>query len=163
MRLDSPLSAAQLAALSLLGGLIAAGSVFLLISPLAGSAHHASHLWWAFVLVAALVISGLTIAYLSASGLESGIANDRWPEDEINSVRARIQSPLATAFALALFAAYLVLAFFTHRFPLMWFSPFIVLQTLNFLRSSVRLRSTADHEPKWNQLSPLRSDHWGQH
>ncbi len=109
------------------------------------------------------MISGFSIAYLSASDLESGIANERWPEDEINSVRARIESPLATAFALALFSVYLVFALFSHRFRMIWFSPFILLQTLNFLRSSVRLRSKAVREPKWSSLAPLTSNHWGQH
>ena len=109
------------------------------------------------------MLAGFSIAYLAASNLESGIATERWPENEINDVRARLLSPLTTVLALALFAAYLVLAFFNHRYRIVWFPPFILLQTLAFLRSSVGLRSTPPHESKWSQLSPIRSEHWGQH
>jgi MFS family permease len=163
MKRSLHLSAAQLAAFSLLGGLIGSSAFFLLISPLVGGGQHPSDLWWAFVIAACLMLAGFSIAYLAASNLESGIATERWPENEINDVRARLLSPLTTALALALFAAYLVLAFFNHRYRIVWFPPFILLQTLTFLRSSVRLRSTPPHESKWGQLSPIRSEHWGQH
>jgi hypothetical protein len=38
-----------------------------------------------------------------------------------------------------------------------------LLITLNFLRSKLTRKPGPARESKWANLSPLRSDHWGQH
>jgi hypothetical protein len=161
MRRSSQLSAAQVAALSVLGGLIAASSFFVTFDPWAPH-HHLSHFTALLSLQLFLLVAGGLIAFLSATSLESGIANQRWPEAEIDSLRALSKSTIANIISFALIVGFVLLAIIFHQFsPAGWSLYFLVI-TLNFLRAKLARKPGTAPESKWANLSPIRSEHWGQ-
>ena len=116
MRRSPQLSAAQLAALSVLGGLIAACSFFATFNPWTLPRHTSPHFTALLTLQLVLLLAGGLIAFRSATSLESGIANQRWPEAEIDSLRALSQSPIANVLSIALFIGFVLLVIIFPRF-----------------------------------------------
>jgi hypothetical protein len=163
MRRSSQLSAAQLAALSGLGGIIAAGSFFATFNPWAIPHHRPPHFTALFALQLVLLLAGGFIAFRSANSLESGIANQRWPEAEIDRLRALSQSTIANIITFALFIGFILLAVVFPRFRPAGWSLYLLSLTFNFLRSQIRRKPGPAPESKWAHLSPIRSEHWGQH
>jgi hypothetical protein len=162
MRRSSQLSAAQLAALCGLGGVIAASSFFVLFNPWTVPHHRPPHFTPLLILWLILILIGGVIAFRSASSLESGIANERWPEAEIDSLRTLNRSRTANVITFALLIGFVALAFPSARFrPLGW-SLLLLLQTLNFLRAHIPPKPTPPRDSPWTNLSPIRSEHWGQ-
>jgi ABC-type transporter Mla maintaining outer membrane lipid asymmetry permease subunit MlaE len=163
MRRSSQLSAAQLAALSGLGGVIAAGSFFATFNPWTLPHHTPPHFTALFALQIVLLLAGGVIAFRSATSLESGIANQRWPEAEIDSLRTLSQSPIANILSVALLIGFVLLAIIFPRFRPAGWSLYLLMLTFNFLRSNIRRKPGLAPESKWAHLSPIRSEHWGQH
>jgi hypothetical protein len=163
MRRSSQLSAVQLAALSGLGGVIAASSFFTLSNPWIPPHHRPPHFVALFILQLVLLLAGGFIAFRSATSLESGIANERWPEAEIDSLRKISRSSIANIITFALIIGFILLAIVLPRFRPAGWSLYILLITLNFLRAQIRPKPGPAPESKWAHLSPIRSEHWGQH
>jgi len=163
MRRSSQLSAAQLAALSGLGGLIAAGSFFATFNFWTPPHHTPPHFTARFILQLSLLLTGGFIAFRAANSLESGIANQRWPEAEIDSLRKMSQSTIANIITFALFIGFILLAIVLPRFRPAGWSLYLFSVTFNFLRSQIRRKPGPAPESKWANLSPIRSEHWGQH
>lgn len=156
-------SAAQLAALSGFGGLIAAGSFFATFNPWTLPHHTPPHFTALLALQLVMLLAGGLIAFRSATSLESGIANERWPEAEIDALRALSRSRTANALTFVLFIGFTTLAFPSARFRALAYSLLFLLQTLNFLRSHIPSKPSPPSESKWAHLAPINSDHWGQH
>jgi hypothetical protein len=163
MRRSSQLSATQLAALSVLGGLLAAGSFFATFNPWILPHHTPLHFTALLALQIVVLLAGGFLSFRSATSLESGIANERWPEAQIDSLRAISRSPITNNLTFALIAGFVVLAIIFPRFRPAGWSLYVLLITLNFLRSKLTRKPGPAGDPKWANLSPLRSDHWGQH
>jgi hypothetical protein len=162
MKRGLQLSAAQLAALSGLGGLLAASSFFVLFNPWTVPPHHPPHFTALFFFFLTLLLSSGLLSFRSATGLESGIASERWPEAEIDSLRELARSSTANILTVALLVGF-VLAFFVFpRFKAFGWSLYLLLIWLNFLRSQLR-RTPAPNEAKWTNLAPIQSNHWGKH
>jgi hypothetical protein len=162
MRRSSQLSAVQLAALSGLGGVIAASSFFALFNPWIPPHHRPPHFAALFTLQLVLLLAGSFIAYRSAISLESGIANERWPEVEIDSLREMSRSSIANIITFALIIGFILLGVLPRFRPAGW-SLYFLLMTLNFLRSKLGRKPGPAPESNWAHLSPIRSEHWGQH
>jgi hypothetical protein len=162
MRRSFQPSAAQLAALSVLGGLIAAGSFFATFNSWTLPHHRPAHFTALFALQLLLLLAGGLIAFRSANSLESGIANERWPEAEIDRLRALSQSTIANIITFALFIGFILVAVVFPRFRPAGWSLYVLSLTLNFLRSHIRPKPGPAPESKWAHLSPIRSEHWGQ-
>jgi hypothetical protein len=163
MRRDSQLSAAQLAALSVLGGLVAAGSFFVTFNPWTPPHHTPPHFIALLAIQLVLLVAGGLIAFRAATNLESGIANQRWPEPEIDRLRKVSRSPIANIISFALIIGFVLLAIIFHHFSPAGWSLYIFVISLNFLRAKLARKPGAAQESKWANLSPIRSEHWGQH
>lgn len=163
MRRSSQLSAAQLAALSCLGGIIAASSFFALSTPRAILYSRPAHFIALFTLQLVLLLAGGLIAFRSATSLESGIANDRWPQEEVDALRKMSQSSIANIITFALITGFVLLGIIFPRFRPAGWSLYALLLSLNFLRSSIRPKPSPARESQWANLSPVHSEHWGQH
>ena len=168
MRRSSQLSAAQLAALCGLGGLIAAAGFLLEIPAHAAKAHHPCTTYWLWTAsVVTLVIVGFALALRANSSLQNGIAAARWNDQEIESLRALLNSRPSNFLNIALLAlmfAFLALSLASeHQLRSIFWALFVLSQTLTWLRNTtLRQPSNPQHQPTWSNLSPLRSDHWGQ-
>lgn len=168
MRRTLHLSAKQTAGLCVLGGLIASLGSLIEISANATSMHpqhSAPASLWAIAPFTTAVL-GILLALYAHSSLENGIAAARWNDQEIESLRDILNSPLAKFLYIALLAlmvASLILDFLSpHRSPAFW-AIFILCQSFIWMRNATRHQtSNPNHEPTWNNLSPIRSDHWGQ-
>jgi hypothetical protein len=154
-------SAAQLAALGVLGGLIAVASFFVTFNPLIAPHHTPPHFAALLALQLVMLIAGGVIAFRSAISLESGIANERWPEAEVDSLREISRSPIANIMTFALLIGFVLLGIVFPRFRPAGWSLYVLLITLNFLRSQVGRKPGPARDYKWTH-SPIQSDHWGQ-
>jgi hypothetical protein len=137
MKRSFDLSAAQLAAVSGLGGLIAASSFLVLDNPWIGPTHHTRHFSALFSLGLVMLVAGGVLALRSATNLESGIANERWPEAQIDSLRKLSRSRAATILTFALLIGFAALSLFTQRFSPIGWSLFLLSITLNALRTHI--------------------------
>src|ERR1700677_202557 len=169
MRRVLNLSAKQTAGLCVLGGLIAAGGFLTEIPAHAISVHHShgSSTYFGVAAVVTTVVLGIALALFANSSLENGIAAARWNDQEIESLRAILNSRPSNFLNIALLAlmvASLVIGILSpHRYPIFW-AFFILSQSINWMRNATRRKaSSPTHEPSWSNLSPLRSNHWGKH
>ncbi len=169
MRRTLNLSAKQMAGLCVLGGLVSAGG-FLTEAPAhAISVHHphsSSTYFWVTAVVTTIVL-GIALSLFAYSSLENGIVAARWNDQEIESLRALLNSRPAKFLYVALVAlivASLVMDILSpHRSPVFW-ACFIFSQSIIWMRSATRRQaSNPTHQPTWTDLSPLRSNHWGKH
>jgi hypothetical protein len=156
------LSARQTAALSLFGALVASAG-FLLPTP-----HRNAHesLAWLIATMFALIIAGFAISFYASTDLESGLLNERWPEDEIASTRAVLASSLLTAASLlCLLASILFMSVSRSTRDIGW-ALLLFGQSLTRLQTAAKPprpnRSTSSFTPNWNDFSPIHSDHWGE-
>jgi hypothetical protein len=160
------LSAAQTALLAASGGLVSAlGFLTMYLAP--GKGHHHS---WPFVVIVAtnlcMVVGGYAISFKAEVSLASGIANGRWSEEDVESIRAKLSGPLWTGLTGLLLGVALFILFAQalrnwHSQPLPW--AFIVLgQSLTRLRGAVRKPRPSKPGLSWRTLAPIRSEHWGE-
>jgi hypothetical protein len=162
MRRSFQPSPAQLAALCCLGGVIAASSFLALSNPWTPPHQRPQHFLGLLILQVSLILIGSVIAHRSASSLELGIAAERWPEKEIDALRALLRSRNSTILTFVLLIGFIVLAFHAGRLRPAGWSLNVLLLTLNFLRAHIPSKPRPVGESKWANLSPLRSEHWGQ-
>jgi MFS family permease len=161
-----PLSATQTALLAASGGPVSAlGFLTLYLAP--GKGHH--HSWSFFAILAmglGLVVCGYVISFKAEESLASGIANERWNGQDVESIRAKLSGSLFTVSIGLLLGAglcVLVAQMFRnwHSQPLAWV--FLVLvQGLTRLRSAALPPRASSSGPTWTTLAPIRSDHWGE-
>jgi hypothetical protein len=161
MRRTSQLSPGQLAALTGLGGLLAASSFFALYDPLAPPHHHPSHFLARLLLFISFLVLGGTVAYRSATTLELGIVSQRWPEPQIDSLRTLLQSRNVFALTILLLIGFIAVVVLSTRFNSVAWTFNALLLTLNFLRSHVPSKPRPIQESLWSNLAPINSDHWG--
>jgi Ca2+/H+ antiporter len=167
MKRAPQLSAAQTAGLCLLGGLLAALG-FLLGIPKHPTrffhSHGAPATLWALTLMATVAL-GIGLSLFANSSLGNGIAAARWSDQEIASLRSRLNSRPSNVLYVALVAlmvVFLVLSIrSSHLYPVYW-ALFILTQTVIWLRNTLRRQaSRPTHESNWSNIAPLQSDHWG--
>jgi hypothetical protein len=89
----------------------------------------------------------------------------RWSDQEIASLRSRLNSRPSNVLYVALVAlmvVFLVLSIrSSHLYPVYW-ALFILTQTVIWLRNTLRRQaSRPTHESNWSNIAPLQSDHWG--
>ncbi len=148
-----------MAMLSALGGLIVVCG-FLVFFP---HYEHGSSLWrvqlGTFI---ALIIVGFIISLKAASALEEGIADSRWPAQDIEALRAILESAVLKTLLWACVIAILLTAALVGRHRELIFVGFIALTTTQRLQSSTRRRASTPSpwldRHDWN---PIRSEHWG--
>jgi hypothetical protein len=155
------LSARQTVALSILGALVASAG-FILPIPQHG---HESPLWLIATMFA-LIIAGFAISFYASTDLESGLANQRWPEDEIASTRAILSSSLVTAATLLCVTAAMILVLSARSTRPIGWALLVFGQSLTRLQAAAKPPRT-NHPthyvpPNWTNFSPIHSDHWGE-
>ncbi|MGA7156316.1 MAG: hypothetical protein WBY53_05695 [Acidobacteriaceae bacterium] len=156
---------AHTALVSILGGIIAACGL-LLPYPLF---HHRNG--WTILaqlaITCALILLGLVICQRANLNLTQGIIDDRWNRHDVQRLRSLLNSRWSNALLFALFLAYLILSFSwfssPHHHSITNWAIYILMMSFLWLRASVRQPSTDIPHPTWNNLSPLHSEHWGQH
>jgi hypothetical protein len=174
-RLDSlaaHLSAKQTALLGLCGGLISAVGCLAELPLHAAKLHHPNTAFWLWAATGfALMLLGFAIAMFARSELESGIANDRWPDTEVESLRNLVRAPVAMAIPFALFIAMVGLILISRRNTPIFWACFILIQTFTQLSYATRRppetpsrwlsTSTARWPDEISSLAPIQSQHWG--
>jgi hypothetical protein len=156
------LSPLQTIALSILGALIASAG-FVLPVP-----HHNGHdsPLWLLAAMLALVIAGFAVSFYASTDLESGLSNERWPEDEITSTRALLGSSLVTGAALLCVIAAMVLMLIARSTRPSGWALLVFGQSLTRLQTAAKPprpnRSASSFTTNWNSFSPIHSDHWGE-
>jgi hypothetical protein len=73
------------------------------------------------------------------------------------------RSSIANIITFALIIGFILLAIVLPRYRPAGWSLYVLLITLNFLRSQIRPKPGPTPESKWAHLSPVQSEHWGQH
>ncbi len=171
-RLAAHLSAKQTAAVCLCGGLISATGCLAELLMRSAKPHHPNTAFWIWTAISfALMILGFAIAFFARSEIESGIANDRWPEAEVQSLRNLARSPFAMAICVALFIAMTALLVVHPRYTSAFWACFILLQIFSQLSWATRPppatptswlgASTARWQDETASLAPIQSNHWG--
>jgi uncharacterized membrane protein HdeD (DUF308 family) len=171
-RIAAHLSAKQTAALCLCGGLIAA-SGFLAMTPMRAAKHHHPNtgFWVCAAAGFLLILIGYGIVFFAKSQLENGIAAERWPDDEIESLRNLLKSPLTLGCNIALFIAMVAFFLFDRRNNPAGWACFVLSQAISQL--SFATRRPRDNDPfrppsiaTWpgdtHSLAPIQSQHWGE-
>ena len=172
-RLAAHLSAKQTAALCICGGLVSASGCLAELPIRPARLHHPHIAFWLWTVAAfGLMIFGFVITVFARSELESGIANDRWPANQIESLRNLVSKELVVWCGIAaLIAMFLLFIFNPHLSPIYW-AFFILNQSLAQL--SFATRGPRDSATTWigistarwpddtQALAPIQSNHWGQ-
>jgi cytochrome c biogenesis factor len=156
------LTALQTIALSVFGALLAAAAFILPI-------HHSNSQdspGWLLATMLALIIVGFAISFYATTDLESGLLNERWPEDEIISTRALLASSLITAATFLCVIAAGIFIWISHSTRDIGWALLLFVQSLTRLQTAAKPprpnRSTSSFTPNWNSFSPIRSEHWGE-
>lgn len=152
---DSPVKPALLSVLSSL----VACAIFLVPGP---RMHH-SRLFGAYLLFSLLIFAGFAILSLKfVRDFKQGIENERWPEAQIEPLRAHLESHFYTALSIALLAAFLIFEFpLKRRFGGLGWSCFLLSQTVSQLRISIKRPRPSTPSIQWRTSAPIHSNHWG--
>jgi hypothetical protein len=112
----------------------------------------------------ALLACGFTIYLKFISILKDGIQNHRWTEDQLQSLRLVLESPYCSVVNFSLLVAYVVLQFFVpHLKGLGWVCFLLTMAVSQLIAAVHRPRPRPPSSlPIWRDLTPIRSDHWGQ-
>ncbi len=167
MQLNQRLSLRQLVAASLTGALLCHTCTWLQMISWPSN--------WALLPIAALFALGLWASVAMQSAIENGIANERWSEDAIETMRRRLQQTRWTV-ALALLFLLPLLAFVSlfvitktpvsaghhssrFNFAYFWAYPWLAHSALiRILRPRPQTRAII-----WNtEMKPIVSEHWGE-
>jgi hypothetical protein len=168
MEFGKRLSAKQMAAVSGLGGVLAA-SGFLLPSPRYVATPHPYYPLWVWAtLMFGFLVGGTAVSLVADAKLKEGIGNERWSGDEVDSLRALMGSPLWNLLVGALLLGSLLGMIFLfpaphHRFGGVTYALMIAGQTVARL-TWVGRKPPVDgpRGPVWQGFSPIRSEHWGE-
>jgi hypothetical protein len=156
------LSPRQTIALSVFGATLAAVGFILPIPQRHGHDTPA----WLLATMLTLIVVGFAISFYASIDLESGLQNERWPESEIASTRALLNSSLITAATLlCVLAAILFMYVSRSTRPIGW-AFLLFSQSLTRLQTAAKpprsTHPTSYIPPNWNNFSPIHSDHWGE-
>jgi hypothetical protein len=151
------LSAARLAMLVGFGGLMAALG-FLAFLP--RFAHGSAFFDAKIAVTLTLVVGGLTLSLKCGSSIENGIAANRWPEEPVTALRARLGSPLLNVLAGAFGIASICIVIAFHRHTESAFAALVLAQTVQRLQQIGKLPRNSPL-PNWHGIQPMRSEHWG--
>jgi archaellum biogenesis protein FlaJ (TadC family) len=153
------LSPMQLACLALSGSFAPSIAFWLPIMP--GSNHRDA---WS-ILGVVLFATGILFLFRVPPELESGIANRRWPESQVEKLRSILNSRAITIVLFMLLIACVVMVFLPQRsFRRVTWAFMLPVQSLSLLRLACK-------EPKpqgpferldWKSIPPLQSQHWGE-
>jgi hypothetical protein len=121
-------------------------------------------LWLRLITGLGLLASGFTIYLKFLSAFRDGVQNHRWTEQQLQSLRLVLESPYCKAFNISLILAYAVFVFLIpHLKGVGWVC---FLFTMNLSQLIVGIRRPRPESSNsllgWRDLSPIRSDHWGQ-
>jgi len=162
------LSALQTAAVSIAGALITSCG-FAAAYWLHDAVRAHRHLGWSMAAIFIPIIAGFVIGLNAQTDLTSGIAAERWPEQEIEFLRHLITSRWVTAFSLTCVLVFFLLTLLgllsnkSHSAysPVGWAFYAPGMSAL-WLRNSIAPPSSkAPSTPRLTSTSPLQSDHWG--
>lgn len=152
---DSPVKAALLSAL---GSLIAC-TAFLAPWP---RMHHSD--WFGAYAILCLVVFafGAFFSLTFVGKLKQGIENKRWPEAQIEPLRAHLHSQYYTALSIGLLIAFFIFEIFLkRRFGGLGWGCFILSQTISQLRIALKRLPPSIPPIQWRTSAPIHSDHWG--
>ena len=123
-----------------------------------------SHLYGTYLLVSFVIFGGFAILSLKfVSDFRQGVENERWPEAQIERLRAHLESHYYTVLSIVLLLAFLVFEFpLKPRFGGLGWGCFLLGQTISQLRIAVRRPRPSTPSIDWRNSGPLHSDHWGQ-
>lgn len=163
-------SAPQMAALSVTGALLAAGT-WVVMPHLFG--HHrpsVAHILLKTIVPLALYVIGSAVWLLGTLQLGKGIKRSFWPEAQIESLRTITQSPVLIALFLIFFGIFCFcqLPFSPHpahpQLQGVGWAAFILGMCCSQLRSSTQRprNTTPTARLDWRSRPPLQSDQWGQ-
>jgi hypothetical protein len=156
------ISLRQMVALTLVGAITMSGSFLLM-----GGAHlnrgHGTAAFWLRQIVSLIpLLIGGFLNIKGGSDLKDGIANQRWPQDEVAPFRGIFTSALWQVFSIGTMIVGCIMMFADrHPHDIAW-TLFIFGQALSRMPWVFR-EDTANRTPPapWNNAPPLQSDHWG--
>jgi len=160
MKLRFNFSLRQMVAITLVGGLIMSGSFPLMSWAHLNRAHGALRL--GLIMGFSMFLIGVFLNFKIGSDLKDGIANQRWPQDEVTSFRSIFTSAIWQVFSIGIMVVGCIMMFVQkHPFDGAW-TFFILGQALSrmpwIFREDPANRTPPAH---WNSDLPLRSDQWG--
>jgi hypothetical protein len=152
------LSPLQLASLAFGSSLISSTLFILPIAP-------GSYLRFEWIALGiAFLAAGIYLVFKAKTELESGIANQRWPEAQVERLRSIVNSPTVTIVFVAFMLAYVSMVFQHNSFRHIAWGFYWPAQAITQLRFACK-------EPKpqgpferldWKTIPPLQSEHWGE-
>lgn len=157
------LTPAQLVLVSLFSFVISAAGLSLIRFVHTTDGHDCIR-WIPFLLIFGGFVLGIVVSLYVSSSLKNGIENQQWPEEQIESLRSVIESRYTNALLVLLLVAYGVLWLVYSKYRATGLACFVLLQIISQLRTAVR-RTPAKPSSLltgWRDLSPIRSDQWGQ-
>jgi hypothetical protein len=124
---------------------------------------HACIDWIPFLLIFGGFVLGIVVSLYVISSLKNGIANQQWPEKQIEPLRSVLASWYTNALLVVLLVAYGVLWLVYPKYRATGLACFVLMQVLAQLRTAVRRPSAKPSNliAGWRDLSPIHSDHWG--
>jgi hypothetical protein len=152
------LSPMQLVCLAL-GGSLLGGTFFLLpVSP-------GSPLRFAWITLGiALFVVSIILPFKVRTELESGIANQRWPEAQVQQVRSLLNSSAAVSLMVVFLIAYATLALQHGKARHVAYCFYLPILAIGQLAAAAK-----EPKPKgpferldWKSIPPLQSSHWGE-
>lgn len=119
--------------------------------------------WIAVLPVFGLFLFGGFVTLYASKSLKNGIRNHQWPEDQIEPLRSRMESPFLNVLSMTLLATYGILWLMFPKYRVIGFDCFLLTQVLAQLRTAVRRPPAKPSNliAGWRDLSPIHSDQWG--
>jgi hypothetical protein len=158
MRPIRQISAAQMAMLSLFGSLLAGCGCLVHIPHFE---HTSTQMYTQIAISLALTALGLTILFKASATLENGIAASRWPEEEIEALRIKLESPMLPVLSFGILFASIILMLALPRHGSGVLAGTILVQGMTRLRYIMRRSSDSRPRIDWQNNSPIQSQHWG--
>jgi hypothetical protein len=166
-------SPAQLVLRACFGALFGA-SCFLLLYLGPHVTHGQGHRNWFvalsldFVSPIALLLPGFAIVYQATSRIEQGVDGEDWSSNELDPLRriVRVLVHATSAFYLAGIIVWTIRictgGYYSERLRLWDWVWFTLVITFIELRRVLTSKPKSSSTPKWNDLKPIHSDHWGE-
>jgi hypothetical protein len=165
------ISAPQMAALSVTGALLAAGSWVVMphLFEYANAQLTPARILLETVVPLAAFVIGSAVWLHGILQLGTGIKRSSWPEAQIESLRTITQSPVLVGLFLIFFGIFCFSQFSFSPHPAhpqlqgVGWAAFILGMCCSQLRSSTqRPRTPPTTRIDWRSRPPIHSDHWGQ-
>jgi hypothetical protein len=162
MKRSLHLSAAQMAMLSALGGLIMA--IGFLLPGLMYTRFHHSSLSFRMLLILPPFLIGTTLLWLAGNRLKRGIKDRRWPSSDIEALQINLESGLWRAAYIACIAVWSLSIFKGGRMHDLAMAAYPLFLTISSLQTNLRRPNSSEPRLELDSLSlpTLRSEHWGE-